>query len=251
MSEPTSHSARTLLIDKPRGNVLDVELCGSLRSQLHDLAHDAEARLLVIEGAGPHFSFGASVPEHLPEQAEGMLEALHGLVRDMLAFPYPTVAAVRGRCLGGGLEVALACDLVVLEEDAVLAAPEIRLGVFAPSATALLTGSVPRAVAAEVLLTGRDVSAEEALRWGLANRVVPAGGLQEALDALYQDHFAPRSAASLRIATRAYRSLAREHAQARLARMERLYLDDLLALHDGTEGIHAFLEKRQPVWKHA
>ena len=244
-------SMRTLVIDKPKGNVVDSALCAELREQLRELAADPEARLLVVEGAGAHFSFGASVPEHLPPHAEGMLEALHGLIRDLVMFPYPTLAAVRGRCLGGGLEVALACDLMVLEDDAVLATPEIRLGVFAPSATALLTGSVPRAIAAEILLTGRDISAEEAMTWGLANRVVAPGSLADAVAELEAQHFAPRSAASLRVATRAYRSLARKGLNKRLEQMERLYLDELLPLHDGTEGISAFLEKRPPVWRHA
>lgn len=241
-------AARRLVLDKPEGNVLDSLLCAELKVRLGRLV-DEEARLLVVEGAGDDFSFGASVEEHLPEGAPEMLRALHDLVEALADCPVPTLAAVRGRCLGGGLEVALACDMLFLEEGAVLAAPEVRLGVFAPSATALLLSAVPRAAAAEILLSGRDITAEEALRWGIANRIVSEGGLEAAVAEFDERHFAPRSPASLRVATRAYRKLARRDLHARLGAMEDLYLGDLLDLHDGTEGIEAFLEKRPPRWR--
>lgn len=240
---------RHLVIDNPKGNVLDSAVCAELRARLEELTGDDEAKLLVVRGAGSHFSFGASIEEHLPEHVEQMLEAIHGLIRDLVAFPVPTVAAVRGRCLGGGLEVALACDFLFAEEDAVLATPEIRLGVFAPAATALLQAAIPRAAAAEILLTGRDIDADEAHDWGLANQVVPAGGLDDAVVQFAEEHFEPRSAASLRVATRAWRTLAHRRLDRRLEVVERLYLDDLLALHDGSEGIRAFLEKRAPEWR--
>lgn len=242
---------RTLTIDHPPGNVIDGEVCRLLREQLEAAAADSTARLLVVTGAGDHFSFGASVREHLPDGAPEMLRGLHAVVRDLATFPYPTLAAVRGRCLGGGLEVALACDLVFVEETAVLAAPEIRLGVFAPAATALLRSAVPRVVAAEVLLTGRDLSAREAVGWGLANRVVPRGSLDEEVRGFAAEHFAPRSAASLRMAVAALRSAGEAELAESLDEMEALYVDELLDLHDGTEGIRAFLEKRPPEWKHA
>ena len=141
----------TLRLDRPPGNVLGIELCGQLRAAIDGAADDRKAKLLVIGSAHDHFSFGASVEEHLPEAAADMLAQMRGLVMALYAFPYPTLAAVRGRCLGGGLELALACDLLIVEESAVLAVPEIRLGVFAPAATVLLQSSVSRCVAAEVL----------------------------------------------------------------------------------------------------
>lgn len=241
---------RRLRIEKPKGNVLDSLLCAELRAELGRLVDD-EARLVVVEGAGPHFSFGASIEEHLPAGAAEMLRALHDLVEALASCPVPTLAAVRGHCLGGGLEVALACDLVFVEESTVLATPEIRLGVFAPSATALLLSAVPRAAAAEILLSGRDISAEEAVRWGLANRMVQDGRLEGTVEKFAAEHFAPRSPASLRVATRAYRAFARQDLHRRLGTMEELYLQDLLDLHDGTEGIQAFLEKRAPSWRNA
>jgi cyclohexa-1,5-dienecarbonyl-CoA hydratase len=240
---------QTLTVDRPPGNVLDIETCRVIGRLVEEAASAASAKLLVVRGAGKHFSFGASVEEHLPESAEVMLGALGRVVNELQSFPYPTLAAVQGRCLGGGLELALSCGLLFVEEDAVLAAPEIQLGVFAPAATALLAGRIPCALAEEVLLTGRNVSAEEAQRWGLVNRVVPQGGLDQALEAWADEHVRPRSAASLRVATGAWRSSRAVATRERLRGLERRYVDELLPLHDGTEGIRAFLEKRTPQWE--
>ncbi len=238
---------------KSPGNILDIELCRCLRQVVGEAAEDRAAKLLVLSSHGKNFSFGASVEEHLPESAPEMLAQMSALVAALYAHPYPTVAAVRGQCLGGGLEVALACDMVFVEESAVLAAPEIRLGVFAPAATVLLQSSVPRCVAAEVLLTGRNLSAAEALRWGLVSRVVPEGELDDAIAELVGSSFAPRSAASLRQATAAYRTACSvrrpDRIAAELADVERRYREELLPTHDGVEGIAAFLERREPVWE--
>lgn len=238
-------AVQTITLDSPPGNVIDMALCAELRPAIAAAAADPQGKVLVLRGAGQHFSFGASVEEHLPATAADMLAAIGGVVRDLVNFPYPTVAGVQGRCLGGGLELALACGIVIAEDDAVLASPEIRLGVFPPAATALLTGRV----AEDVLLTGRDLTAAEAHRLGIVNELCPAGTLDDAVAAFVNEHFVPRSPASLRVATRAVREPEREALLARLDAAERLYLDELLALHDGVEGIQAFLDKRPPEWK--
>ncbi len=245
VSHTTAGGVHTITLDSPPGNVIDMALCAELRPAIAAAGADEQAKVLVLRGAGKHFSFGASVEEHLPATAAEMLEAIGGVVRDLVGLPYPTVAAVGGRCLGGGLELALACGIVLAEDDAVLACPEIRLGVFPPAATALLTGRL----AEDVLLTGRDLSAAEAHRLGIVNAVCSSGSLDQAVTAFVNEHFIPRSAASLRVATRALREPRREALLARLDAAEQLYLDELVPLHDGVEGIQAFLDKREPEWK--
>ncbi len=237
----------TITLDSAPGNVIDLALCAELRPAIAAAAGDERGKVLVLRGAGKHFSFGASVEEHLPEQAPAMLQAIGGVVRDLIGFPYPTLAGVQGRCLGGGLELVLACGIVIAEEGAVLASPEIRLGVLPPAATALLTGRA----AEDVLLTGRDLSADEAHRLGIINSLTPTGTLDEAVDEFVAAHFIPRSPASLRLATRAVREPQHQAIEERLANAERIYLEELLQLHDGVEGIRAFLEKREPQWKNA
>ena len=246
--EVTDHRAvHTVTIDRPPGNVIDIELCEQLIAEFDSAAQDDEAKVLVVRGAGRHFSFGASVEEHLPATAPRMLAAVSEVVRRLLSFPYPTLAGVQGKCLGGGFELVLACGIVIAEENAQLACPEIQLGVFAPAATALLTGRG----AEDLLLTGRSLGAEEALRMGIVNVVAPEGDLDATVDGFVSEYFVPRSALSLRLATRAIREWSLADTFLRLDEAEELYLEGLLPTHDGIEGIQAFLEKRPPLWTNA
>ena len=240
-------AVHTITLDKAPGNVIDIALCSQLRPALAAAAEADAGKVLVIRGAGKHFCFGASVEEHLPDKAPEMLAAFGDVLRDLVGFPYPTIVGVQGNCLGGGLDLALACGIVIAEEDATLASPEIQLGVLAPAATALLSGRA----AEDVLLTGRNFSASEAQRIGIVNVVTEAGSLGEAIDAFVGTHFERRSAFSLRVATRAVRHRQQAEFEARLDAAERLYIDELLPSHDGVEGIKAFLEKRPPDWRNA
>ncbi len=240
-------AVHTVTFDKPPGNVIDIALCEQLREAIAAAAEADDGKVLVLRGAGKHFSFGASVEEHLPEKAPEMLAAVGGVARDLIRFPYPTIAGIQGSCLGGGVDVILSCGIVIAEETATLALPEIKLGVFPPVATALLAGRG----AEEVILTGRNLSADEAKQAGIVNVVAPDGGLHAMIDDYVEEHFAPRSPLSLRVATTTLRGLGRDEVERRLDEAERIYVEELLPTHDGVEGINAFLEKRPPVWKNA
>ncbi len=240
-------AVHTITLDSRPGNVIDIALCGQLGPAIAAAAASDAGKVLVIRGAGKHFSFGASVEEHLPDKAPEMLAAFGGVLRQLIGFPYPTVAGVQGSCLGGGLELVLACGIVIAEETATLASPEIQLGVLAPAATALLSGRA----AEDVLLTGRSFTAEEARQMGIANVLTVAGELDATIDEFVRKHFVPRSALSLRLATKAVREPRRADIERRLDEAERLYLEELLPTHDGVEGIKAFIEKRPPVWRNA
>jgi cyclohexa-1,5-dienecarbonyl-CoA hydratase len=207
--------------------------------------------LLTIEGAGDHFSYGASVEEHRGDTIGVALAELHGLVRDLLTFPAPTAAIVRGRCLGGGFEVALGCDLIVASTSAILGVPEIALGVFAPAASALLPLRVGASRSASALLTGRPLTAADWAAAGLVELVAPPDELQTALDGWFHANLGSRSAASLRFAAQASRLALTMRVEETLPKLERLYLDSLMRTRDATEGIEAFLAKREPRWVHA
>lgn len=247
--EPDSGLARVTL-DAGRGNVIDRAVAGELREALVDLGGRPGVRLVVIAGAGPHFSYGASVEEHRPEQAADMLRDLNRLFATMLELPLPTLALVRGCCLGGGLELASLCSVIFAEEGASLGQPEIRLGVFPPAAAAILPLKLGQAAAEELLLTGRAVSAQEAWALGLVQQVVPAGEGDRAVEDYYQEHFAGRSAISLRHTVRAARWHFASLVKPALAQLEQYYLSDLMATRDAPEGIQAFLDKRPPAWQH-
>ena len=126
----------------------------------------ADLRGVIVDAEGPQFSFGASVEEHLPANCAAMLAALHALLLRLLASPVPVLFAVRGQCLGGGLELALAGTLIFAAPDARFGQPEIRLGVFAPFASAVLPERIPRAAAEEMLLSGRSLTADGGARAG-------------------------------------------------------------------------------------
>jgi cyclohexa-1,5-dienecarbonyl-CoA hydratase len=240
-------AVHTVTIAKAPGNVVDIAVCKQLLEAIESAAAASGGKVLVLRGAGKHFSFGASVEEHLPEVAPEMIAALGGVVRALVGFPYPTVVGVQGSCLGGGLELALACGIVIAEETSKLACPEIQLGVLPPAASALLTGRA----AEDVLLTGRTFHADEAKQIGIVNMIVGTGELDSAVDTYTMTHFVPRSALSLRMATQAIRAPMRADFERRLDHAERLYVDELLDTHDGVEGIRAFMDKRPPEWKNA
>ena len=236
-----------LVIDAPKANVLDTAKVALLTAAFERAAQEEHLKAILIEGEGKHFSFGASVEEHVPPGHVAMLEGFHALFRAMLRAGVPTLAVVRGQCLGGGLELASFCTRVWASPDAQLGQPEIRLGVIAPVASAFLAERIGRAHMEDLVLTGRSVSAAEALAMGLVDQV--ADDPHAAAMAWAKEHLLPRSASSLRLACRAARLGLAERFEHDLARLEHLYFDELMRTHDAREGLAAFLEKRAPRWE--
>jgi cyclohexa-1,5-dienecarbonyl-CoA hydratase len=238
-----------IVFNAPKANVLEAAMLSEISTALESLKTDTAVKLIVFEGAGKHFSFGASVPEHTKDKAAMMLRGFHDVFYRLADLAMPTMAVVRGQCLGGGMEVALFCNFIVADQTAKFGQPEIVLGVLPPPASALLARKVGQPHADDLVLTGRSADAEEAHRMGLVNILAPEG--QDAWDvasAWIEEHILPKSPSSLRLANRAVRMdffrLVRED----LPRMEALYLKELMETQDANEGIGAFLEKRKPVW---
>ena len=238
-----------LRLDRPKANILDAAMNAALEAALDAHAHHAELRAILIDAEGPHFSFGASVEEHLPDQCAAMLDGFHRLVLKVFGSGVPVIAVVRGQCLGGGLELVSAAHLIFASADAKLGQPEIQIGVLAPAASCLLPERVGLAAAEELLLSGRSIGADEALRIGLVTAV--AEDPEAAALAWFDKHLAPKSAKSLRYATRAAREGLVDRVAKKLAAIERLYLDELMATSDAVEGLTAFIEKRPARWKDA
>ncbi len=236
-----------VVLNTPRANILDREKCGRLTRIFEDARGDAGVKAVVFEGEGPNFSFGASVQEHLPEQCADMLATFHGLFRAMLDASVVTLAAVRGYCLGGGLELAAFCNRVFATEAARLGQPEIQLGVFAPVGSVVLGERMGRGAAEDLLLSGRSITGREAHRLGLVDDMNANPG--DAALAYTREHLLPRSASSLRFAVRAARLGFGERLTAELARLEAMYMEELMRSADANEGLQAFLEKRVPRWR--
>ena len=239
----------SLVLDTPKANILDGPKVRALTAAFHAAGEARGVKALLISGAGAHFSFGASIEEHMPGSVEAMLTGFHDMFRALLAAAVPTVAVVRGQCLGGALELASFCTRVVAAPDAKLGQPEIRLGVIAPVASFILPERIGRAAAEELCLTGRSVAAEEARALGLVDEI--ADDPHARALAWVREHLLPLSGSSLRLAQRAVRAGLAERFQRDIAQLERLYLDELMASHDALEGLRSFLEKRKPVWRDA
>ena len=237
-----------LTLARPKANIVDASMIGALAAALARHAGERAIRGVLLDAEGPHFSFGASVEEHLPATCGAMLATLHALVMAMLEFPAPILVAVRGQCLGGGLEVAMAGSLIFAAPDAQLGQPEMKLGVFAPAASVLLPCRVNAAVAEDLLLSGRSVGAAEAKELGLVHTV--ADDPVAAALAWFDAHLAGKSAASLRFALKAARHARIDAVRAGLAAVERLYLQGLMNTRDANEGLAAFLARRPPAWEH-
>jgi len=237
-----------LTLARPKANLIDAGMIAALSSALAAHRGAKGLRGVIIDHDGPHFSFGASVEEHLPAQVAAMLGSLHALIGAMLEFPAPILAAVRGQCLGGGLELALAAGPIFAAPDAKFGQPETKLGVFAPAASVLLPWRVSQPAAEDLLCSGRSIGAEEARVLGLVQHVAddPAAAALAWFDA----HLAGKSGACLDFALQAARGARAREARARLAEVERLYLEGLMRTHDANEGLQAFLAKRSPHWEH-
>jgi cyclohexa-1,5-dienecarbonyl-CoA hydratase len=239
-----------LRLARPPRNVLDgaaLDTLSRLAAAVAGPPH-ARARAILLAADGPSFSVGASVPEHARAHAADMLARFHRAIRALLDCDLPIVAAVRGHCLGGGLELALLASHIVIAPGAVLGQPEIRLGALAPVASLLLPRRIGQGRAEALLCSGQTVDHTAALATGLVGEI--ADDPEAAAMAWIRAHLVPHSATSLRLATRAARISLRHELDLHLPALERLYTEELSPTHDAEEGVRAFVDRRAPRWEH-
>jgi len=243
-----------IALGPPPGNIITMALANELGEELRRL-HVSPAgkapKAIIISGTGKHFSFGASVEEHRADIVGDMLPRFHALIKDVLALDIPTIAKVSGVCLGGGFELALACSMIIADDTAKFAVPEIQLGVFPPVASVLLPYKISEAVACDMIFTGRQLGASDLLTLGLVNRMAAAGALDATVEDFVTKHVLPKSASSLQMAYQVTRKGIVEHYVRHIGEAERIYLQQLMSTADAVEGIEAFLAKRAPEWKNA
>lgn len=236
-----------ITLDRAPLNILDIPMMESLDSALEQALPKSD--FVIFQGAGTKaFCAGADVADHLPERVGKMLSSFHEIFRRLARADCLTIAAVHGHCLGGGMELATFCDFVVAAESAQFGQPEIKLGCFPPVAMVMMPRRIGMQAAADLILSGRQISAVEAHRLGLVTRVVPDHELPAAVESLLKE-LRTLSPSVLRLTKK---SLARFHSEdflKQLEEAERVYLSELMPTHDAQEGIRAFLEKRKPVWK--
>ena len=243
----SDQNAYRITLDDPPLHILDVAMLAEFREALGRTANDRHC--LIIDATGEKaFSAGASVQDHLGDRVVTMLERFHDCFRTLARLDLVTVALVKGVALGGGCELALACDFVLASDRSRFGQPEINLGVFPPVAAYQLSRQLAPRKGLELLLTGDPIDAATAERIGLVNAVFPFAEFDaranEWLARVYK-----QSASSLRFAKKAFRLAQSPDFDQRLATVERLYLEELMKSADASEGLNAFLEKRQPSWR--
>jgi len=241
-----------ILLDDGKGNVLDNVMMLEMLDLFAEFKMNKDIKLITFQGEGRHFSFGASVPEHTKEFAEMMLKTFHKIFFELIGLSIPTMAKISGQCLGGGMELALACNFMFADKTAVLAQPEIILGVFPPPASIMLPLKIGNSRAEEILLTGRSIDAEEGERIGLLHEVFEdKNSLNEGSDKWINKNIIPKSASSLKYGVMASRATFNYIMSNKLPYLEHLYVSQLMETNDANEGINSFLEKRKPVWKNS
>lgn len=238
-----------ITFEHPPVNAIDFGMIAEVTDFLQDLRQESRLCAVAFQATGRVFSAGVDVGAHLPDTVDQMLHNFHGVFEMLDELAVPTVALVRGQCLGGACELVGYLDLVIATEHARFGLPEIRLGVFPPVAAAIFPQRFRYQGAMQLLLTGDVIEPPAAVRVGLVSRLVPEGDALLALEEVLRS-FREKSASSLRAAKRA--SLQARGATFRelIAPSEEVYLKDLMATKDAVEGLQAFLEKRPPVWSH-
>ncbi|HEX8894518.1 MAG TPA: enoyl-CoA hydratase/isomerase family protein [Terriglobales bacterium] len=232
-------------LNNPPLNVIDLEMMGELLATLEQAEAMPEVSTVVFAGSERAFSSGVDIAAHTPDNVRNMLTAFHGVIKAVAATKKLTIASVRRHCLGGGAELALLCDMVYATPDSVWGFPEIKLACFPPVASVALASIVGQKLAAEMVLTGRTITGEEALAAGLVNGVAedPESLVAECIARVIQ-----LSPAALAMAKKSFYAWDSIHFDKGLARAEQVYLDELMKTADAHEGIKAYTERRRPQW---
>ena len=262
MTEDTKGPIRTerrghvleVTLDRPKANAIDLATSRIMGEVFTEFRDDPELRVAIVTGAGEKFfcpgwdlkaaADGDAVDGDYGVGGFGGLQELRGLNK-------PVIMAINGICCGGGLELALSGDILLAAEHASFALPEIRSGTVADAASIKLPKRIPYHIAMEMLLTGRWLDAEEAARWGLINRILPAGDLMDAARALADELASgpPLVFAAIKEVVREAEDMKFQDALNRITKSQFATVEKLYRSEDQLEGARAFAEKRDPVWK--
>jgi len=233
---------------RPKHNVFDIEMMNEFIGQLEDLAADNDLKCVAIFGEGPSWCAGVEVADHKPEMVDEMIATFNRIFERIDKLEVPTIAVVHGACLGGGLEVAIACDIVVASKSAIFGQPEIKLGFLPPYAAIRLPHLVGPAKAIEVCTTGKRYTAEEAQQMGFVGHVAEEDGLAGYAQKLIGE-IQINSPLIIRLNKQAVKNHLGLDFPAAIQGVSDLFLNTLMKTEDTLEGIRSFEEKRKPEWR--
>ena len=239
-----------IMLARPPLNILNISMIREINDALQECARQSDLVAIVFEATreARAFSAGVSIEDHVEETVREMLDSFHSIFRALVRIQKPVIAIVDGAALGGGCELALACDIVIASERAQFGQPEIKLGVFPPIAAILLPRLIGEKKARELILTGDTIDAAEALRLGLVNQVAPSEELQNRTASIL-NKLRDLSGVAVGMTRAALDLDTRSSFESALTQLETLYLEQLMKTEDANEGVQAFMEKRKPVWR--
>jgi len=237
-----------IVFNRPKHNVLNMAMMQELTAILAELNADAELKCVVIAAEGASWCAGVEVLDHKPELAPDMILNFDALLKQIHAMAVPTIAAVNGACLGGGMEVAIACDVVVAARSAVFGQPEIKLGFLPPYAAIRLPRLVGPSRAIEICTTGRRYSAEAMQQMGVVSEVCDDDALDKGVAKLTKEiqHASPLI---IRLNKKAVNQHVGMPINEAMESVNDMFLNQLMHTEDTLEGIKSFEEKRRPEWK--
>ena len=238
----------TITLNRPPVNILNIEMMNEINDTLKDWIDNRDLKVVLFNANGKCFSAGVDVAEHMGDLVREMIESFHGMFRLMDKLGAVTVSSVYGSCLGGGCELAVFCDLVITDDTAKFGQPEIQVGVLPPIAVQIMPRIIGRKAAMDLILSGRIVSAQEAMGMGLINKVVTKGDLPKETQEFVKPYLS-LSAEVLRVTKKTIKAGLIDDLEPSLKIIEDIYLNELMRTADAQEGLKAFLEKRSPEWK--
>ncbi|MDA3915775.1 MAG: enoyl-CoA hydratase/isomerase family protein [Deltaproteobacteria bacterium] len=237
-----------ITLDRPKHNVLDIPMMNELNAELEKIAVDDELKCVVLTGEGRSFCAGVEVGDHKPDQVDEMVAVFNRIFELINMIDIPVIAAVSGACFGGGMEVAIACDIVIASEKAIFGQPEIKLGFFPPYAAIRLPELVGPAKTIEILTTGQNYSAQASKDLGFVTRVASVDDFEEVVQKQVKQ-ITMASPLIIRLNKRAVkRHIGTSFAQG-ADQVSDYFLNTLMKTEDTLEGIASFEEKRRPDWK--
>ena len=237
-----------ITLDRPKVNMMNIEMMSELNGLLEDLLKNDDLKCVAINAEGKHFCTGVEVADHKPDQVDDMIAVFNRIFELTEQLEVPIMAVVQGFCLGGGMELAIACDVIVAGQSAQFGQPEIKVGFFPPYAAMRLPQLIGPAKAVEICTTGKFYSAAEAQSLGMIAHVAEDDQLGDVADKLIKEIQA-NSPLIIRLNKRAIKQHLGLSFKPALAGVSDLFLNTLMKTEDTLEGIASYEEKRKPEWK--
>lgn len=237
-----------IILNNPPLNILNIEMMKEINQALKDF-QKRSLKVLIIEANGKAFSAGVDISDHTKEKVGEMIHIFHDIFTNLLKIKAPTIALVNGAALGGGCEVATFCDIVIASEKSKFGQPEIKVGVLPPVASAIFPKLMWNKKALELIMTGEVISANEAKNLGLINHILHVNNFEAEAEKFITEKLANNSAIVLQLTKRAFIEGASQNYTESIKKIEDIYLNELMKTDDANEGLAAFMEKRDPVWK--